>query len=101
MNVPQLHHFGEDIRRLRKVLRLSQEAFSERAGIDSRHFQDIEGGKVDVGYRCLRKIHLAKAVAQIHGNHEWNLRAPGDVKSRCVGPIRSHSCPFVSIRGSN
>ena len=70
MDAPELHILGDNIRRLRKGLALNQEEFAERAGIDPRHFQDIEGGKVDVGYKCLRKIRRALGC-------DWNTMMAG------------------------
>ena len=70
MDDPQLRLLGDNIRRLRKGLRLTQEAFAERAGIDPRHFQDIEGGKVDVGCRNLGKIRRALGC-------DWNTMMEG------------------------
>lgn len=48
MDDPHLHLLGNNIRTLRKELRLTQEEFAGRAGVNERHFQDIEGGKVKV-----------------------------------------------------
>ena len=70
MDDPAFQILGQNIRRLRKDLHLSQEGFAERAGIDWRHFQDIEGGKVDVGYKHLRKIHRALGC-------DWNTMMVG------------------------
>jgi transcriptional regulator with XRE-family HTH domain len=70
MDAPYLHILGDNIRRLRKGLRLNQVAFAERADIDWRHFQDIEAGKVDVGIDILRKIRRALGC-------DWNTMMEG------------------------
>ena len=59
MDDPQLHILGDNIRRLRKRLDLTQAEFAWRAGVNDRHFQDIEGGKVDVKTKKLCKIRRA------------------------------------------
>jgi transcriptional regulator with XRE-family HTH domain len=70
MDDPQLHILGDNIRRLRKDLRLTQQEFAERAEIDLRHFQNIEAGKVDAGFKYLLKIQRALGC-------DWNTMMEG------------------------
>lgn len=70
MDDPHLHLLGNNIRRLRKKLHLTQEEFAGRAGVNERHFQDIEGGKVKVEYPTLRKIRRALGC-------DWNTLMAG------------------------
>lgn len=44
------------IRFYRSYRGLSQESFAEKAGLSYRHFQDIEGGKVNISVETLRRI---------------------------------------------
>jgi transcriptional regulator with XRE-family HTH domain len=56
------------VRELRAALRLSQEAFAERAGLKYKHYQAMEAGrKIDIRFSTLEK--LAKAC----GIEPWEL----------------------------
>lgn len=50
---------GNNLRRLRKERGWTQEELAARAGLDERHYQDVEAGKVDIGVKLLGKIHRA------------------------------------------
>lgn len=52
--------FRDRLRTLRRSLKLSQEAFAERAGLNAKHYQEIErGGKTEVRFSTL--VRLAEA----------------------------------------
>ena len=48
--------FGENVKKYRKRMGLSQEQFSERLGITSNHLSVIETGTKFVSYKLLEKI---------------------------------------------
>ena len=71
------------MRRLRKALYLTQEKFAQQAGIEPRHYQDIEGGKVDVGCKMLEKIRRALGC-------DWNTMMAGtDTDGAAVMELRA------------
>lgn len=53
---------GNNLRRLRKERGWTQEELAARAGVNERHYQDVEAGKTEVGVKLLGKIHRALGV---------------------------------------
>lgn len=51
-----LVHFGRVIREQRKKMGLSQVVASDQLDIDYRHYQNIEGGKINLRFQTFRKI---------------------------------------------
>ena len=51
--------FGQVIRQRRQKLRLSQEAFADKAGIHRTYISSIELGKVQVSIRIAEQLALA------------------------------------------
>ena len=52
--------FRQRLRTLRRSLKLTQEAFAERAGLNYKHYQEIErGGKTEIRFSTL--VRLAEA----------------------------------------
>ena len=52
-------HFGQAVRRRRERLKLSQEAFADRAGIHRTYVSSIELGKVQVSIGVAMKLAAA------------------------------------------
>ena len=55
-----LARLGKRVRRLRQEQRLSQEQVAERAALDAKHLQAIEGGHVNVTFASL--VGIGKAL---------------------------------------
>ncbi len=56
---PELVVLGDNLRKLRKHRGWTQEEMAARAGVNERHYQDVETGKAEIGVKILGKIHRA------------------------------------------
>jgi transcriptional regulator with XRE-family HTH domain len=73
------------LKELRKIHRLTQEAFSERSGISYKYYQAIEGGRK----RDLRLSTLER-LAKPYGIELWQLFSPQLPRTRLVKPTQKH-----------
>ncbi|MEO6785106.1 MAG: helix-turn-helix transcriptional regulator [Chthoniobacteraceae bacterium] len=61
---------GGNFRKWRTFHGWTQEEMAERLGVEERHYQDVEAGKVEIGVRYLRKIYRALGF-------DWNATMGG------------------------
>jgi transcriptional regulator with XRE-family HTH domain len=68
----QLIRLGDNVRKGRRGLRISQEAFAERCGLHRTYVTDIERGARNVSFSSLLKLAggLGITVAQLASNIE-------------------------------
>ncbi len=55
----ELFVLGNNLRQRRKDRGWTQEEMAARAGLNKRHYQDVETGKAEIGVKNLGKIHRA------------------------------------------
>jgi transcriptional regulator with XRE-family HTH domain len=73
------------LKELRKLHRLTQEAFSERSGISYKYYQAVEGGRK----RDLRLSTLER-LAKAYGIELWQLFSPRLPRTRLSKMPRKH-----------
>ena len=54
---------GQRIKELRHVLKLSQEALANKAGVDRTYMTDVENGRRNISVEILEKIIIALDVS--------------------------------------
>jgi transcriptional regulator with XRE-family HTH domain len=92
-------NIGQNIRRIREMKNLTQEAVAERAGMSVTAYGNIERGDTDVNFRRLAEIAEALEVKEEEivnlgsttYNTTNNLQDNSSINSSyCAGPVTNH-----------
>lgn len=81
---------GKRLSTIRKMRGLTQSGLATRAGVDYRHYQDIEAGKVNTSFKTLDNLAQALTIKtcyllDVHNNkllEQFNILCPMDLLSK-------------------
>jgi transcriptional regulator with XRE-family HTH domain len=101
MITEELKALGQNIRTLRRSLKLSQEAFAETCDLHRTYVCDIERGARNVSFCSLLKIAhgLGTTISEITRNVDINFsKAEIQYRKSCVIRVLRNGSPLVAPR---